>query len=120
MKKKLLLKLAALLDVVPPAKFVMAHYAVSAEPVQGHPQCATAACALGWATTIPEIGLELVAHLGDRFAAIRFRGNTAWNVEAACAAFDLKVSDAMDLFYEGWTMTSTEKAEQIRAMVKAA
>ncbi len=51
--------LAALLDEIPPERFRYGHWAGQDWKGAADLSCGTTACALGWATTIPEFGLQL-------------------------------------------------------------
>jgi hypothetical protein len=117
--KRRLLKLAALLDRVPDEKFDMGTWGTSGRLIKNAPQCATKACALGWATAIPEFykaGLELRAYAGARHANVYFNGRE--NVSAGAQFFDIEWSDADDLFMGGCEGPK-EKAAEIRALVQA-
>lgn len=102
MNKERLLKLADFLDTVPPARFrfdVWAHNKKGEEIKIG--ECGTTACAVGWATTIPEFaaaGLHL--RIGGDFgptATPEFDGSES--IEAVMRFFDLSMHDAERLFY---------------------
>lgn len=123
MHKKRLLKLAALLDVVPPDKFDMRFWALGdGTPMGDEPKCSSVACALGWATTIPEFkraGLKLVAEPGDYRAHIRM-GDLLCS-EAAAKLFDISYKQACDLFEpRGLDSNASTVAAQIRGLVAAA
>lgn len=65
MNAERLLKLADFLDTVPPERFEYAVWASEATTDLRAPGCGTKACALGWATAIPEfaaLGLRLAPH----------------------------------------------------------
>lgn len=64
------------------------------------PTCASAACALGWATAIPEFnaaGLELRAPPGARMADVYFGGRS--NHKAAMKFFGLSLRQASNVVY---------------------
>jgi hypothetical protein len=96
-----LLKLAGLLEALPPERF---DYSIWADDTTWSPSvpltaptCGTKACALGWATTMPELGLELRA--GDHAVLVckvgeRYAGAT----EVAAEAFDIEEAEAEYLF----------------------
>ncbi len=114
MKKDLLLKLADLLDTVPNEQFDYTRWVCGELGKVG--ACGTAACALGWATMIPETGLRVVPGCPpygvglygkphsilhesipfneDDFTAVR-------GIRSACAAFDIDTYTAEALFYPG-------------------
>lgn len=119
MNRRRLLLLADLLDRVPPDKFNMSTWASSHLPVmRRRPRCASAACALGWATTIPEFGLELVANVGSCTGTVRCIDNhSASELYAACRTFGINYRTADKLFMEGFAMTPKGKARQIRRLV---
>jgi hypothetical protein len=101
--------LAAFLRTLPPERFNYAHWV--GDDWQGAPDlsCGTTACALGWATTIPEfraaglrlvrtvIGLEVLFEDEDGFV-------TDDSTTSAEAFFDISRSDARWLFVP-WTWT---------------
>jgi hypothetical protein len=122
MNKILLLKLARLLDRVPEEKFSMNDWAVSAQPVRKEPRCATAACALGWATTIPECKLELVASCFGSYGATvrRTDQHELEDTNAAILTFGITAAIAERLFMTGMLMTARQKAAEIRRVVRSA
>jgi hypothetical protein len=123
MNKKRLLKLADLLEKVPPKNFNMDVYADAPEEATDRPICATSACALGWATTIPEFGLDLVQSAG-MFVLVREIATgdyeSAMWYGVSRRAFDLSVDEAKAIFYSDWNATPKQKAKQIRRMVATA
>lgn len=118
MNKDRMLEWAAFLDKVPEHSFDMGHYGVSEKPMEGEALCATAACALGWATAIPEFaeaGLELRAKRGQSVANVYFNG---LRDETACAKFfDISDRQACEITLRDWGHTPRMKAERIREMV---
>lgn len=119
MNKRRLLKLAALLDVVPADKFYMGSWAITSAPIGKEPTCATKACALGWATTIPEfkkLGLRLVADPGDMGGYVLLGKSTG--SDAAAELFDISYWHCVDLFESGCD-DAPGKAREIRALVAA-
>ncbi|SRR5258706_964630 len=120
MKKARLLKLARFVERVPPQKFDMNFWARAKGPVTRLPRCATKACALGWATAIPEFkraGLELIAECpGGDHAEVHFDGSTGRS--AAMKFFDLDY-DESEIFFGG-ANNPKEKAQEIRDVVRAA
>jgi hypothetical protein len=90
-----LLRLADFLDNLPAGRFDYNHWVGS--DWQGDPDlsCGTTACAMGWATTIPEfraLGLKLdhtrpTPYFGEKFGS-----------EAAAEFFDISNEDAIYLF----------------------
>jgi hypothetical protein len=121
MNKRLLLKLADLLEQVPEDKFDMQEWGHTDLPVGNTPRCITSACALGWATSIPECGLEIVvAYAGATRGVIRRIGKPGvTDVDAAVLAFGISRDDAERLFVCGMSMSAKEKAAQIRAFVES-
>lgn len=91
--KRRLLKLADFLETADlPGKFDMGSW--SEEEESGRPKCGTAACAMGWATTIPSFrraGLFL-----NEYGEPEFEGHT--ESEAAAHFFSIAISQARDLF----------------------
>lgn len=118
MNKDRMLKWAAMLERVPNRSFDMKFYARSKTVMKDKPVCSTAACALGWATAVPEFhraGLELRAVKGDREANVMYRGMYA--EDAAAAFFDISYEQAREICISGFSMTAKEKAARIREMV---
>ena len=118
MNKRRLLKLAKLLDHVPPEKFDMNTWGSMRQALGTTPRCATKACALGWATAIPEFhkaGLRLMADPGDKYATVFFGGES--DADAGMEFFDLSLEEAEYLFFVG-AETPHEKAKEIRALVR--
>lgn len=116
MNKENLLKLADLLDRVPPKKFDMYSYGTASGPVE-RARCATACCALGWATAIPEFGLELRASRGRYEADVYDKAKDEF-YDGAGGVLGLTQRQADTLFRAGWDMTPKEKAARIREMVE--
>ena len=118
MKKGRLLKLAALLERVPARKFDMDVWGESKKPAYSEPQCATKACALGWATAIPEFhraGLHLVAAChGCTSAEVLYRDN---GLNPGAEFFGLSEDEEHFLFYAG-AETPKAKAREIREFVR--
>lgn len=115
MNKTNMLKLAALMDKVPPNQFDMDDYGRSDKPIF-EARCATACCVLGWATAIPELGLELRAMRGSRIAHV-YNKKSGEYFDGTGGALGLTMAQANKLFRDGFDMTAREKAKQIRAMV---
>lgn len=66
--------------------------------------CGTTACALGWATTIPECGLRISSWGIKRALANKY------DEQAAAVAFGISVSDAATLFYpRSWSVEMKER-----------
>lgn len=113
-----LLKLAAFLKRVPKRKFKMDWWAYSRRPMADKPVCATKACALGWATAIPEFnraGLELRAYVGNDSAMVCFGDETGF--EAGSKFFDLTEDQAGYLFGRG-SDDPKKKAAEIERLVR--
>jgi hypothetical protein len=119
MDSERLLKLADFLETVDPDRFYYGNWVGTRRfPWMGDPDmtCGTTACALGWATQIPEFraaGLELVKlegnsdKLGAYHGAIMLRGadqTGVWysavelSISSAMRFFDLDESEARFLF----------------------
>lgn len=104
----LLLKLADLLDTIEPEAFDYAYWRVG--PVGGKlGDCGTTACALGYATLLPECGLRWVEPPSagswstgmwtiTTDGAGAFDGVSLGPLGAACKAFDLTFDQAEALF----------------------
>ncbi len=101
MNAKRLLKLCDLLEHVSPNKFDMTS-CYDEEIGKGGKACIEAACAFGWATTIPEFrraGLKRSIYGGCveyNFYEVSFRGKVDY--QAAALFFDLYLDDAWELF----------------------
>lgn len=87
--------------------------------------CATAACALGWATTIPELELALLHREGSEWAtpvSTRYRcmGQVIGGNFAAVLAFGIAWGEAESLFLPRDTDTVTKGTviRRIRALAK--
>jgi hypothetical protein len=120
LNKRKMLKWAAFLDQVPRKNFDMSNWGVGDAPVFDQPTCATRACALGWATAIPEFnraGLYLRANFGSYGGCVYYRGVSG--DDAAREFFGLTVSQAERLCYTG-SDDPKAKARQIRRMVARA
>lgn len=111
MQKKRLLMLADYLETIPKKRFNLALWAdgefcgLSEEP--SHDKCGTAACAMGWASTLPafrKAGLTLIKRTPNESLQPAYHARNdpsphfAWN--AAVAFFGLKnISPAFWLFH---------------------
>lgn len=120
MNKARLLKLAAHLDRVPPEKFDMNFFGEASRAARhrNEVRCATKACALGWATSIPEFakaGLELRAYPESTGADVYYKGES--NFDAAEIFFGLDSIDASRLFSRG-SNDPILKAAEIRGFVR--
>lgn len=134
-KAKRLLKLADKLKTVPDANFNMGQWfgddttslgATLPDPIM----CGTAACALGWATTIPEFhraGLGLFRSYGSFVPCLfSMKGDgypvVARGLEAGQVFFGLTYEQANDLFgiEKDVGKTAKEMAAKIRRLVKKA
>jgi hypothetical protein len=134
-----LLKLADLLESLPPERFDYSIWAGDSwnpqVPLKA-PVCGTPACALGWATTLPELGLELVRD--QHCVLVRATDDPSLRAtQAAARAFDIEENDAEYLFvpetpdplaheedendYEspGEEASAAEVAAHIRSFVKS-
>jgi hypothetical protein len=114
----LLEKLCVLLEGLPPEKF---SYATWAEGGVDLHACGTTACALGWATTIPECGLRL-----DRneygYICVTDGGKDS-TVHAAARAFGLSIDEAGCLFCpdeESETVGGNSPDEEANASISSA
>lgn len=129
MNKERLLKLASFLDTLPPERFDIQHWVRYDWGGKPDLSCGTSACALGWATTIPEF----------REAGLRLR-QTTWGFvgvwcpgveetdshhhsmsqEAAQVFFGLAKKEADRIFmpdyydYDGEDVKPVDVAERIR------
>jgi hypothetical protein len=100
-----LLKLADLLESLPPERFDYCMWAGSDWSPESGLSCGTTACALGWATTIPELGLELrrgevlncyVSRVGQ--VAHHPASEGPHSLECAADVFDVSLEEATFLF----------------------
>lgn len=92
-----LLKLADFLDALPPARFDYGVWVRSDWQGSSDLSCGTAACALGWATTIPEfrkMGLRLVRRFKSGVPVYKSREGAS----AAAAFFGVTDEEAFYLF----------------------
>jgi hypothetical protein len=118
MRTDRLLKLADLLDRVPEKHFDMTTWGSLNSPMDDDIKCATAACALGWATAIPEFaaaGLGLVAYEGHTNAIVKYQGHE--DIYAGQVFFGLDYEDAESLFTDG-AEDAKGKAREIRELVR--
>ena len=101
MKAALLLQLADLLDTVPEERFAYGSWFTGPGVTAG--ECGTTACALGWATRIPECGLAVVpTPEWSRAGHGRIsHASGVYDIHAAMAAFDLNRDEAEMLFCPG-------------------
>jgi hypothetical protein len=124
-----LLKLAAFLEKLPRKRFDYGKWArwdsTDAADLSGAPSCGTAACALGWATTMPafrRLGLYMNSP-GNIWAIPAVRGTKRYGIDAARRIFGISGSDAMRLFvageFNGLSVDATAKqvAKHIRKFV---
>lgn len=116
MNKERLIKLAEHLETkVPANRFDMGRWGMLALGATSLVECDSAACALGWATTVPEFrkeGLKLAS-------GMVFLGNLT-GYEAASALFGITESQASALFH-GLNREHEEPkdvAERIRTFVE--
>jgi hypothetical protein len=122
MNKRRMLKWANFLDALPPGEhFNMKFYGEIRGGMRDKPVRATSACALGWATAIPEFnraGLELLARKGSTEGHVYYMGESTEN--AAMMFFGISFEDAFAICLSDFDATAKQKAAQIRAIVKAA
>ena len=139
MKAKLLLKLAAKLERLPRKRFHYGSWVGRDWKGRADLSCGTTACALGWATTMPECNLVLRRGSYQNYVATRrsralknLVDTGTYSLEAAARAFDISVTDAHYLFLprenirldsdvdSGLSPDATAKqvARHIRAFVK--
>lgn len=112
-KKKKLLKLADLLDRVPEDQFDMATWAMRYD---SGAECASVACALGWATTIFP---DLVLVRSTRFDGMVVHTPTITDGErAAMNEFGMTFSDAWRMFCTEFGRGPREVAEDLRSYVR--
>ncbi len=112
-----LLVLAEFLETkVPRDKFNLGDWATSLDSNE----CGTAACAVGWATTIPafaDAGLRLCAHLRDS-AGLAFGDHMGWH--AVVAFFEVDRSRAMNLFRDvNYTTSDRQNPLYVAARIRA-
>lgn len=115
MNRERLTKLADFLDTVPEPAFNIDRW-------QG--SCGTVACAVGWATKIPEFieaGFKMM-NMGSYYESVPvFENRFRWN--AVTEFFDINYEQAMYLFsgfkYDmpGWQVTPAMVAERIREVL---
>lgn len=138
MNTERLLKLAAFLETLPPARFdyarwcgsgVIGEFADTSPPTHMFEGCGTNACALGWATAIPEfqaLGLRIEKDAaGDPMPYVTLGpekcGTTEdWSpnsisLRAAAHLFDITREEAAEIFIHGPEgSTPADVADKIR------
>lgn len=92
---ELLKKLVKYMETVPEEQFDFSTWGTNTNLGA----CGTRACALGWATMIPETGLRLKNHAG--LVHIEHKSSGAREVYAAVLAFGLSYAQARQLFLSG-------------------
>ena len=91
-ERKKLLALADLVEKVPSKKFNMEVFATLDRAEEGPAECITAACALGWATTLFEELTLVKTELN--YADVRLKGSGDLNFSAAQEFFGLSEDEA--------------------------
>ena len=137
-RKALLLKLADLLEKLPRKRFRYAQWVGDDWKGKADLSCGTAACALGWATTMPEArklglrmrmganGLGYVARLGQRLGQDEDDLDQLHSSLEAAAVFGLTYREAQWLFVPsldgltspGVNATAKTVAKHIRTFVE--
>jgi hypothetical protein len=122
--KERLLRLADLLDTIQPGRFDFGVWVSGPHDGDCYDlnHCGTVACALGWATTIPEFGLRFrwgsVSLVEDSF-------HDDGPFHAACHVFDIDMPTAKQIFANGdpevdvQTYSAQHAAAHIRKVVAA-
>ena len=116
MKQRRLLKLADYLETVPRENFDMGFWAK--REFRGQ-ECATTACAGGWATNVWPRHLQIV-RAGDRQASVLHVASGRMNYGAVAEFFGLEYGEARALFAPGWfdfEETPAQVARRLRAFV---
>lgn len=125
MNKRRLLTLARFLETkVPADKFNMGHWMMvqNGETLscQKAGDCGTAACAIGWAATIPafaEAGLKIrPAWRFSSYGVVAFAGEIEF--EAVAAFFDISEPEAEHLFYAPNYRVKTIKPQHVAARIR--
>lgn len=136
MKIKRLLRLAKRLDRVKPERFNINKWVGDSWEGKQDLSCGTSACALGWATTIPEFskaGLKLYRPNGALQAFVAFSGKGGIKqpyahsqaLTNAAAFFGLDDETAREIFWpdsypmDSFAVTPRVVARRIRAIVRA-
>lgn len=98
-----LAKLSALLKTVPPERFYYGSWVGDDWAGRQDLSCGTTACALGWATQIPEFKLSLHERNREPFHAsypeTNYTNEHGWRTRADSAICELFGEEAMYLFY---------------------
>ncbi len=110
-----LLLLADFLETVPPERFDMARWTGVDWAGKSDLSCGTAACAMGWATTIPQfrkLGLKL-----NKFGVPEFKSYFGYG--AATRLFDIDFYETTYLFasYTNFRHSSRNVARKIRDFI---
>lgn len=95
--KERLLRLATFLDALPKERFNFRTWVGGDWKGMPDLSCGTTACALGWAATLPDMGLTLDPP-DSNFDGATFMNDGREPLYAACDAFDISLSDAERLF----------------------
>lgn len=116
-----LLKLAQFLKTVPAERFNMGVWV--GDDWKGDPDlsCGTSACALGWATVIPEfrrLGLRLVKPRGFWGGTVRLGRRRLDALRVAGEVFAIDIDGASQLFGGGGGQTPKTKAREIEQFVE--
>lgn len=120
-----LLRLAAFLETLPPERFNYGQWV--GDDWAGKPDlsCGTAACALGWAMSLPDMGVPPA----KRYLTSSGRAKAVWEyddgtdrepLDVAQVAFDLVRHDAKFLFIPGHTPQSGKPQEDAEPQEVAA
>jgi hypothetical protein len=122
--KRRLLKLAAFLEKLPPNRFNFATWVGCHWNGAADLSCGTTACALGWATTIPEfqrLGLRMRKVRGlPPFPCIKRSNYYGINAahHAANKLFDLEMHESQSLFVPGYGLNSDATAKQVAKHIR--
>ncbi len=125
MRADRLLRLAEFLEALPPEAFDYSD--VFASDDWGVRKCGTTACAMGWATTIPEFkkaGLKRRPCGSSKVCMVKF-GDRFGSFEACASFFEISEDDSYYLFDPGDSKlgdkaTATQVAAHIREYVREA
>lgn len=99
MNRERLLRLATFLDALPAERFDFSNWVGKNWGGMPDLSCGTTACAVGWAATLPDMGLTLDPK--NNWGGITMnKGQDP--LRAACTAFDLSDDDAEKLFVSCW------------------
>lgn len=124
MNKDRLLRLAAFLDTLPPERFDYRTWVGRDWQGKADLSCGTTACALGWAMTLPDMGVPPATPIyGCDGAAVAGwfdkQGIRLYETVVASRAFDIAADEAEFLFFPGGVCECSECSVSLRPKADA-